>query len=44
MAVNEILSQILSKMVNALEFLGENPFKVSAYRKASKVLQDSPRT
>jgi DNA polymerase (family 10) len=41
-AVNRTLSQIFSKMANALEFLGENPFKVSAYRKASKVLEDYP--
>ncbi len=42
MAANKILAQMFSKMANALEFLGENPFKVGAYRKASKVLEDYP--
>lgn len=42
MNTNKVLSQMFSKLANALEFLGENPFKVTAYRKAAKVLEDYP--
>lgn len=42
MSVNKTLSRMFSKMANALEFLGENPFKVAAYLKASRVLEDYP--
>jgi len=30
------------QMADALASLGENPFKISAYRKASRVLDDYP--
>lgn len=42
MSTNKALSRMFSKMANALEFLGENPFKVAAYVKASRVLEDYP--
>jgi|YelNatPaOPRAMG01_1025707.scaffolds.fasta_scaffold12835_4 DNA polymerase (family 10) len=42
MGVNKTLAEMFSKMANALEFLGENPFKIGAYRKAAKVLEDYP--
>lgn len=42
MGKNKILCEIFSQMADALEFLGENPFKISAYRKASRVLEDYP--
>ncbi len=37
---NRELSELFDKMANILEFKGENPFKVSAYRKASRILGD----
>ncbi|RLB05782.1 MAG: DNA polymerase/3'-5' exonuclease PolX [Deltaproteobacteria bacterium] len=42
MGKNKILCEIFSQMADALDFLGENPFKISAYRKASRVLEDYP--
>jgi len=39
---NKFLSEVFSKMADALDFLGENPFKISAYRKAARVLEDYP--
>ncbi|RKY66541.1 MAG: DNA polymerase/3'-5' exonuclease PolX [Candidatus Latescibacterota bacterium] len=35
---NRELSEIFGRMADILEFKGENPFKVNAYRKASRVI------
>ncbi len=40
--VNSILSRMFEEIADALEFLGENAFKVSAYRRASRVIADLP--
>jgi DNA polymerase (family 10) len=37
---NRELAALFDKMANILEFKGENPFKINAYRKASRVLGD----
>ena len=37
---NKELADLFEKMTDILEFKGENPFKISAYRKASRVLGD----
>ncbi len=37
---NRELAELFEKMADLLEFRGENPFKVSAYRKASRLLGD----
>lgn len=37
---NEKLAELFSKMADALEFLGEIPFKVQAYRKAARTLEN----
>jgi len=37
---NRELADIFDKMADILEFKGENPFKISAYRKAARVLKD----
>jgi DNA polymerase (family 10) len=37
---NKELADLFEKMADILEFKGENPFKISAYRKASRVLGD----
>jgi DNA polymerase (family 10) len=37
---NKELADLFDKMADILEFKGENPFKISAYRKASRVLGD----
>lgn len=37
---NKELADLFSKMADILEFKNENPFKISAYRKASRVLGD----
>ena len=37
---NEELASQFEKLADILEFQGENPFKVNAYRKASRVLKD----
>ncbi len=42
MSKNKELSEIFDRIADGLEFLGENPFRVSAYRKASRVLRDLP--
>ncbi len=39
---NKILSEMFDRMADALEFLDENRFKVIAYRKAARVLEDYP--
>jgi DNA polymerase (family 10) len=37
---NKELADLFDKMANILEFKGENPFKISAYRRASRILGD----
>jgi DNA polymerase IV (family X) len=37
---NKELAQIFNRMADALEFRGENPFKVGAYRKVARRLSD----
>jgi len=37
---NKELAELFAKMADILEFMDENPFKISAYRKASRVLGD----
>jgi len=37
---NREIADIFEKMADILEFKGENPFKVNAYRKASRVIKD----
>ncbi len=39
---NEEISKIFADIADALEFKGDNRFKVIAYRKASRVLEDLP--
>lgn len=37
---NRELADLFEKMADILEFKGENPFKISAYRKASRIIGD----
>jgi DNA polymerase (family X) len=37
---NRELANLFEKMADILEFKGENPFKISAYRKASRIIGD----
>ena len=37
---NKEISDLFEKMANILEFKGENPFKISAYRRASRIIGD----
>ena len=37
---NKELADLFEKMADILEFKGENPFKISAYRKASRIIED----
>ena len=37
---NREIAEIFEKMADILEFKGEIPFKVNAYRKASRVIKD----
>jgi DNA polymerase (family 10) len=37
---NKELADLFEKMADILEFKGENPFKISAYRKASRIIGD----
>ncbi len=39
---NRKIAHLLEELADALEILGENPFKVNAYRKAARILQDLP--
>jgi len=34
------MADLFNKMADILEFKGENPFKISAYRKAARILGD----
>lgn len=38
--INHDLAEIFSRFADALEFKGENPFKVTAYRKVSRILKE----
>ncbi|UCD71595.1 MAG: DNA polymerase/3'-5' exonuclease PolX [Syntrophobacterales bacterium] len=40
---NKEISGLFEKMADLLEFKGENPFKVSAYRKAARIIGDLTR-
>jgi len=37
---NKEMADLFNKMADILEFKGENPFKISAYRKAARILGD----
>src|SRR5512137_1121266 len=37
---NKELADLFGRMADILEFKGENPFKISAYRRASRILGD----
>ncbi|MGA2517217.1 MAG: DNA polymerase/3'-5' exonuclease PolX [Thermodesulfobacteriota bacterium] len=37
---NKDISDLFEKMADILEFKGENPFKISAYRRASRIIGD----
>ena len=37
---NDEIAGMLETLANLLEFKGENPFKLSAYRRAARVLRD----
>ena len=37
---NKELADLFERMADLLEFKGENPFKISAYRKASRIIRD----
>ena len=37
---NRELADLFEKMADILEFKGENPFKINAYRKASRIIGD----
>ena len=37
---NREIADLLEEMADILEFKGENPFKISAYRKASRIIGD----
>ncbi|MEO0143517.1 MAG: DNA polymerase/3'-5' exonuclease PolX [candidate division WOR-3 bacterium] len=39
---NQILAKIFEEIADALEFLGDNPFRVRAYRTAANVLEGLP--
>ncbi len=40
---NKEISGLFEKMADLMEFKGENPFKVSAYRKAARIIGDLTR-
>ncbi len=42
MRKNEEVAEILDRLADALEFLGEIPYKVRAYRKAARVIEGYP--
>ncbi|HDD64498.1 MAG TPA: hypothetical protein ENF61_00075, partial [Firmicutes bacterium] len=39
---NQEIAEIFEKIADALEFKGENLFRVNAYRKAARVLSELP--
>ncbi len=42
MKINKLLSKKFDELAYALDFLGENPFKIRAYQKVARVLEDLP--
>lgn len=44
MTKNKDFAEILDKMADILEFKGENPFKITAYRKAARILRNLPQS
>jgi len=42
MKINKVLAKKFEELANALDFLGENPFKIRAYIKVSRVLEELP--
>lgn len=40
---NRKIAHLLEELADGLEILGENPFRVNAYRKAARILRDLPR-
>ena len=39
-AKNRVIADMFNRMADILEFQGEGPFKVNAYRKAARVIKD----
>ncbi|MFN4226939.1 MAG: DNA polymerase/3'-5' exonuclease PolX [Candidatus Ratteibacteria bacterium] len=39
---NQEIAEIFDKIADALEFKGEDPFRITAYRKASRILKEYP--
>lgn len=39
---NAILSDLFSQMADVMEILGEDPFRISSYRKVSRIIADAP--
>lgn len=42
MKMNKLISKKFYELAYALDFLGENPFKIRAYQKVARVLEDLP--
>jgi len=42
MKINKVLAKKFEELANALDFLGENPFKVRAYLKVARLLEELP--
>jgi len=42
MKLNKVLAKKFDELANALDFLGENPFKIRAYQKVARVLEEYP--
>ncbi|MFZ8863665.1 MAG: hypothetical protein ACO2PP_24600 [Thermocrinis sp.] len=40
MSKNKEIAEILSKMADIMEFLGENPYRINAYRRVAEVLSE----
>jgi DNA polymerase (family 10) len=38
MSKNKEIAEIFSKMADIMEFLGENPYRINAYRRVAEVL------
>jgi DNA polymerase (family 10) len=39
---NAVISELFSKMADVMEILGEDPFRISSYRKVARVIGDMP--
>lgn len=42
MKLNKVLAKKFEELANALDFLGENPFKIRAYQKVARILDELP--